>query len=118
MNHQSKVSRLKNVWFILLLSGLSFSTDAKTSHPILETDRENVALARMCVILNHLTPLIEEAKRYQNPHARLQFRYDALQADIDQIKAGIEEKLHPGCVEARPIAPIQGDYLDFKRKAK
>lgn len=87
-------------------------------HPALETNREQVALARICVILDHVTPLIEEAQRYQNPQARVQFRYDQLQRDIDAIKAGIQAKFHPNWMEARSLSTIDGDYLCFKRKAR
>jgi RAQPRD family integrative conjugative element protein len=109
---------LKNLFLILLLSGFPFCGYAAELHPAMETDRENVALARMSVLLNHLTPLIEEAKRYQNPQARVQFRYDELQSDINKIKSGIEAKFHPPSVESRVIPPIQGDYLIFKRQSK
>jgi RAQPRD family integrative conjugative element protein len=84
----------------------------------METDIENVSLARIYTVLNHLTPLIDEAKRYQNKQARVQFRYDQLQQDIDQIKHGIDQKFHPQRIEPRSISPIQGDYLRFKHKTK
>lgn len=109
--------RMKNVLLILILSGFSLGSYAGETHPVLETDRENVALARLSVILDHLTPFIEEAKRYQNSNARVQFRYDWLQEDIQQIKAGIQAKFHSSSIEARRIPPIRGDYVIFKRKA-
>ena len=108
---------MKNLLLILVLSGFSLGSYAGDLHPALETDRENVALARLSVILDHLTPVIEEAKRYQNSNARVQFRYDWLQADIHKIKSGIQAKFHPSSIEARRIPPIRGDYLIFKRKA-
>ena len=108
---------MKKFLLMGLLIGFPLFIYAKPN-PAIETDRENVALARIYTILNQLTPLIIEAKHYQNKQTRVQFRYETLQQDIDQIKYGIEAKFHSPSIEPRTVSPIQGDYLIFKCKSK
>jgi RAQPRD family integrative conjugative element protein len=76
-----------------------------------DTELENAALTRIVTVLNSLTPLINEAISQQDKTTRVQFQYDALQADINKIKSGIAEKLQVQTIEPRVVTPIQGDYL-------
>lgn len=117
MNIPMKKMNLKKILLTGLFIGFPLLTYAEPN-PAVETDRENVALARMYTILSQLTPLINEAKYYQKKQTRVQFCYEALQHDIEHIKQGIEAKFHPESIEPRFISPIQGDYLRFKPKAK
>jgi RAQPRD family integrative conjugative element protein len=79
-----------------------------------DTDLENAALARIVNVLNSVSPLIDEAERQQDKTARVQFQYQALRADINKIKTGIEQKLQTTSIEPRVVLPIQGDYLKQK----
>lgn len=117
MNIQANKTIMRKMIIAGLLMGFALFAYAEPN-PSIEIDRENVSLARIYTILNQLTPLISEAKRYQNKQARIQFRYEQLQQDIDQIKYGIDQKFHPQSIEPRSILPIQGDYLVFRRKSK
>ena len=65
-----------------------------------------------------MTPLINEAESQQDQYARLQFRYDWLRGDIDQIKQGIEQKLKVPRVQPRTIKPLKGDYLQLASKPR
>jgi RAQPRD family integrative conjugative element protein len=76
-----------------------------------DTDLENTDLARIVNILNSINPLLDEAERQQDKTARVQFQYQALRADLNQIKIGITQKLQTTSIEPRVVMPIQGDYL-------
>ena len=83
-----------------------------------DTEIENATLARIRNVLNSLTPLINEAEQQQDKNARMQFRYDWLRADINQIKQGLEQKLGNPSIQPRTVTPIKGDYLVLKSKQK
>lgn len=86
--------------------------------PLMETDGEKVALARIYTVLKGLTELIAKAKSCQDKTKRIQFRYDALQQDIQQIKTGIDAMFHPPSIQPYTIPSIQGDYINFDRKTR
>ncbi len=98
-----------SILFILLISVRIPCTYA-------DTELEHTALARVLNVLDSLTPLINEAESQQEQHARLQFHYDWLRDDINQIKQGIEQKLKTPCIEPRIIKPLKGDYLELQSK--
>lgn len=83
-----------------------------------DTELENTSLARIRNILNSLTPLINEAELQQDKSMRVQFRYEWLRSDINQIKQGIDQKLNTPSVQPRVIQPIKGDYLTLKSKQR
>jgi RAQPRD family integrative conjugative element protein len=115
------IQRMKRMMRKIILAGLLIGFPlllVAEPNPAMESDRENVALARIYTLLNQLTPFIQEAQRYQNKQTRVQFRYESLQQDIEQIKYGIDAKFHPPSIEPRVISSIQGDYLTFKRQSK
>jgi len=76
-----------------------------------DTDLENEDLARIKQVLNSLTPLINEAEQEQNKSARIQFQYDWLRSDINQIKQGIDQKIKASPLEPRRVTPLYGDYI-------
>lgn len=82
-----------------------------THNACADTDLENAALARVITVLNLLTPLINEAERQQDKNTRVQFQYNQLRQDINQIKTGIAEKLQTQTIEPRAVVAIKGDYL-------
>jgi len=54
---------------------------------------------------------VTEASKEEPVGERVQFHYDWLLSDIDQVESGINEKFDKPEIEPRVIAPIKGDYL-------
>jgi RAQPRD family integrative conjugative element protein len=94
---------------LLTLPGISLAAPCVVQ----ETEAEKVALARIYTVLNGLKPLIAEAKSAQDKTARIQFRYQQLEADLCKIQTGIDAYFHPPCLQPRVLRPIDGDYVNY-----
>jgi len=75
-----------------------------------DPDAEREYLARFAHELNALLPLLETAARHADPDARIRFRYDWLQQDLERVRQGIREHLQAPRAEPRRVEPLRGDY--------
>ncbi len=75
-----------------------------------DADGEREVLARINHELQTIIPLINQAVSQANPDARIQFQYDWLKQDIDQIRRGIQEHINTPRSEPRTFPPLHGDY--------
>lgn len=51
-----------------------------------------------------------DAERHADPDARIRFRYDWLQQDLERVSQGIREHLQAPRAEPRRVEPLRGDY--------
>ncbi len=75
-----------------------------------DADAEREALARIIHELEILKPLLAEAKAAADPDARIHFRYDWLNKDLERVRQGIREHIDAPRAEPRSVAPLRGDY--------
>jgi hypothetical protein len=86
-------------------------------------EQERIYLVQLVNQINATLPTIRAAEKMQPKNQRLQFHYTAwrdakgnqhngLLEDMQEIKKGVEEKLHALSIEPRVVAPIHGDYLE------
>ena len=71
---------------------------------------ERAVLARLEQELSYLQSLLREAQAQRNPTARIPFRYDLLQRDLDTIRHGIRQHLQGPSTTPRVFEPLRGDY--------
>jgi len=93
---------------------LTLSLSAALSTPVfadsVEGDREREALTRLAAEIAQLKPLIDDAQKLAPADERIRFRYDTLRADLERIRAGIEEHVRAPRVIPRAVTPLAGDY--------
>lgn len=70
-------------------------------------EREKLALIQHEIKL--LQAQIREAANYADTSARVQFRYDWLERDLDLISRSIDDHLDAPR-QPRPVPPLRGDY--------
>ena len=75
-----------------------------------DADAERETMARIIHELEVLQPLLAEAKAAADPDARVRFRYDWLNKDLERIRQGIQEHIDAPRAEPRAVAPLRGDY--------
>lgn len=91
-------------------------------------EQERIYLVQLMNQLDAMTPMVLAAAREQPKNLRVQFHYTAwrdnkgqlhngLLEDINDIKAGIRQKLNDPSSESRAINPVLGDYLDKNKSA-
>ncbi len=109
------MSRLKKILPIVLffITGSSLASQ----------EQERIYLVQLMNQLDAMTPMVLAAEREQPKNLRVQFHYstwrdnkgqlhNGLLEDINDIKAGIRQKLNDTTIEPRAINPVLGDYLD------
>jgi len=89
----------------LLTSIFVFSANAKTKSMTHD-------LNQMDLILQQLSPIIDQAVKDQDPDEFVKFRFDVLRHDIEKIRTGIAEALLKTPVMPRNVSPLTGDYLE------
>lgn len=103
-------TKIKIIKTLLVMSvGVALCTNV-----LADTENEQALLAQIVQKLNALTPLINQAQSQASANSRLIFNYDALRADLDKIKAGINQPLSTNALEPRPVAPLSGDYVALR----
>lgn len=75
-----------------------------------DADAEREALTRLVHEIDALAPLIQRAELHADPDARIRFRYDWLQQDLDQLRAGIQAHVDSPRATPRAFPPLRGDY--------
>ncbi len=75
-----------------------------------DSDAEREALDRILHELTIIEPLIKVAESQSVNDTRIQFRYDWLRQDLNQIKDGIQLHLDAPRATARTFPPLRGDY--------
>lgn len=90
---------------LLLTSIFVFSANANTKNMTHD-------LNQMDLILQQLSPLIDQAVKDQDPDAFVKFRFDILRHDIEKIRVGIAEAMLKRPVMPRNVSPLMGDYLE------
>ena len=92
---------LKTTAFLLLIPASPTWADA---------DAEREALARLVHEIDALALLIQRAELHADPDARIRFRYDWLQQDLDQLRTGIQAHIDGPRATPRSFPPLRGDY--------
>ncbi len=98
--------------FVMLLSLLGVQQVFANTNP--NPVLEKRTLAQIVTLLNRITPLVTQAQQFQDPTARVQFQFTALQQDINNMKAGINQALDVNNVTLltpQQVTPIEGHYL-------
>ncbi len=93
----------------MLLLG-AFAIALQSPLAFADADAEREALARIIHELELLQPLLAEAKAAADPDARIHFRYDWLNKDLERVRQGIREHIDAPRAEPRSVAPLRGDY--------
>ena len=75
-----------------------------------DSDAEREALARIQHELIVIEPMIKKAESQSVNDTRIQFRYDWLRQDLNQIKDGIQLHLDAPRATPRTFPPLRGDY--------
>ncbi len=100
--------RIKKIALFVLIITMSFCTVTALAN----TTQENITLSRISNILNAVYPLIAKAKKEAEPNTRVKFQYNWLQKDIQDIQAGIAQKINASDVEPRVIKPLRIHYIE------
>ena len=87
-----------------------------TNFAFADTQSENEELARINSVLNALYPMIDAAQAATPKNQRVTFRYDWLIKDIQDIQAGIAEKINQVPIEPRIVEPLQTQYVELTDK--
>lgn len=93
---------------MLLLGAFAIALQSPLAYANADAERE--ALARIIHELELLQPLLAEAKAAADPDARIHFRYDWLNKDLERVRQGIREHIDAPRAEPRSVAPLRGDY--------
>ena len=98
--------RRRAVWLALLLVNVWAALPARA-----DEDQEREKLARIAAEIRVVEDMTAEAARaaQTSPSGRVRFRYDWLQGDLRQMRAGIEQHLNAP-QQPRPVPPLRGDY--------
>lgn len=76
-----------------------------------DTEQRDAALLRIQVTLSQLNPLITMAEKSRDKQIQQYVNFKALRGDINKIKQGIDNILHPAAKAPRIVEPLVGDYL-------
>lgn len=99
-------TRARRAWCLALLaSALLAATSAQAGDSY--SEREN--LARIAAEIEHVQVMVAQAAKDKPATGRVQFRYDWLQGDLEQLRLGIEQHLNAPR-QPRPVPPLRGDY--------
>lgn len=74
-----------------------------------DADSERESLTKISQELQQLRVMVAEAEKNADQTARVKFRYDWLEKDIDLVKAGVDDHLDAPR-QPRPVEPLRGDY--------
>lgn len=74
------------------------------------TGAERAVLARLEQELTLLEKLVREAQAQAHPDARVRFRYDLLQRDLEAVRHGVRQHLQGPGTAPRTFEPLRGDY--------
>jgi len=74
-----------------------------------DADAEREALARIAHELQRVQVLVTESARTADTSARIRFRYDWLEKDLELVQRGIADHLDAPR-QPRPVPPLSGDY--------
>lgn len=83
-----------------------------TANVFADTTLENIELARINSVLNSVYPLIDAAQKQSDLNTRVKFHYDWLRQDIEEIQAGIAQKINNApFLIPRTIKPLKNSFL-------
>ena len=85
---------------LMLLAAASARADA---------DSERESLARIAQELRRLQAQVADASRNADTSARVKFRYDWLEKDLELVLRGVTDHLDAPR-QPRPVPPLTGDY--------
>ena len=85
---------------LMLLAAASARADA---------DSERESLARIAQELRRLQDQVADASRHADTSARVKFRYDWLEKDLELVLRGVTDHLDAPR-QPRPVPPLTGDY--------
>jgi len=74
-----------------------------------DEDSEREQLSRLSIELQQLQARVAEASKHAPSAARVKFRYDWLQRDLDLMRRGIDDHLDAPR-QPRAVPPLRGDY--------
>jgi RAQPRD family integrative conjugative element protein len=74
-----------------------------------DTDAEREALARIAHELRRVQALVAESAKTADSSARIRFRYDWLEKDLELVQRGIADHVDAPR-QPRPVPPLSGDY--------
>jgi len=74
-----------------------------------DADSEREALARIAQELQRLQVQVSQASRTADTSARVKFRYDWLEKDLELVLRGVTDHLDAPR-QPRPVPPLTGDY--------
>jgi RAQPRD family integrative conjugative element protein len=89
------------------LAALPLLLAVGTAHA--DADGERESLARIAQELRRLQVQVAEASRHADTSARVRFRYDWLEKDLDLVLRGVTDHLDAPR-QPRPVPPLAGDY--------
>jgi len=97
----------RQLTLVLSLSCLGVSAQAGTTDSAPEQERLTAALRQLDGIERLIAP---EAERPIDEHARYFFDYARMRADVQRIRAGIQDYLTPSRAQPRDANQLFGDY--------
>jgi RAQPRD family integrative conjugative element protein len=74
-----------------------------------DADSEREALARIAQELQRLQAQVAQAAKGADTSARIKFRYDWLEKDLELVQRGVTDHLDAPR-QPRPVPPLAGDY--------
>ncbi len=74
-----------------------------------DADSERESLARIAQELRRLQAQVADASRHADTSARVKFRYDWLEKDLELVLRGVTDHLDAPR-QPRPVPPLMGDY--------
>ena len=74
-----------------------------------DADVEREALARIAQELQRVQALVAESAKKSDTAARIRFRYDWLEKDLELVQRGIADHVDAPR-QPRPVPPLVGDY--------
>ena len=74
-----------------------------------DADSEQESLARIAQELRRLQTQVADASRHADTSARVKFRYDWLEKDLELVLRGVTDHLDAPR-QPRPVPPLTGDY--------
>ena len=74
-----------------------------------DADSERESLARIAQELRRLQTQVADASRHADTSARVKFRYDWLEKDLELVLRGVTDHLDAPR-QPRPVPPLTGDY--------
>lgn len=78
--------------------------------------QENAELSRINSVLNSVYPLIYAAQKQAISSERTHFRYDWLRKDIQNIQAGIAQKINAPAISPRVVKPLNTQFTQLQQK--